>query len=351
MTTKPDFYFAVPGDISRLTGGYAYARQLLAALREAGHVVTHLQLPSSFPFPDQQALAAAHAIFSALPDGAVVLVDGLAFGAMDVIAQRHAQRLQLIALCHHPLALETGLTRATANALQRSEQTALAAAVAVVVTSNMTRTILMQDFAVPAEKIVVAVPGTEPQRFAPCTGDPPVLVSVATLTRRKGHDVLISALASLSHLPWVARFVGGTEFDVEWTVHLRKLVADNGLGERIHFVGGVADPSSEYAHADIFVLPSLYEGYGMVFAEALAFGLPIVGTSAGAVPEVVPTSAGILVPPSDIDALAAALRKVLTDPLCKTRLQHGAQQAAAQLPRWHDTARVITELVKRVNKQ
>ncbi len=313
--------------------------------------VVHLTLPGSFPTPHDSALAETDVILSALPDGSTVLVDGLAFGVMDELASRHATRLKLVALCHHPLALETGLTPAAAQILQQSEQAALAAAVAVVVTSNVTQKILIDDFNVVRAKISVAIPGTEPQKFAVCKGDPPVLLSVATLTQRKAHNVLIAALASLSHLPWVARFVGGLEFDPAWVARLQQQVVDNSLTDRIHFLGAIADPRDEYQHADIFVLPSLYEGYGMVFAEALAFGLPIIGARAGAVPEVVPPDAGILVAPGDVEALANALRQMLTQPVFRASMQEGAQRAAAQLPRWSDTARVVADLIKRVNTQ
>ena len=348
MTIKADLYFAVPGDINRLTGGYAYARQLLAGLQTAGLAVCLLKLDASFPAPDQHALAAAETLFAALPEGAVVLVDGLAFGAMPDIALRHQTRLKFIALCHHPLALETGLTPAQSRLLQQSEQAALAAARAVVVTSKMTGQILIQQFAVPAAKITVALPGTEPQVFAECMGAVPVLLTVATLTQRKAHDVLIAALHNLAHLPWTARFVGGMEFDVAWVNKLQALVAKNGLAERIHFVGAIKDPREEYRYADIFVLPSLYEGYGMVFAEALAFGLPVIGTTAGAVPEVVPADAGLLVPPSDVAALTEALHELLTQPDLRARLQQGARTAAKRLPRWHDTARIVAELINKV---
>jgi glycosyltransferase involved in cell wall biosynthesis len=351
MTVKTDLYFAIPGNINSLTGGYAYARRLLSALQERGFIVTHVPLPASFPYPDTNDVTSTDAIFSALPDDACVLIDGLAFGAIDGIAQHHAKRLRLIALCHHPLALETGLSRETAQAFHRSEQTSLAAAVAVVVTSSTTAKILVQDFAVLSEKLVVAVPGTDPQTFANCAGNPPVVLTVATLTRRKAHDVLIAALAKLKQLPWVARFAGGMEFDPEWIRQLRHQVESSGLADRIQFIGAVTDPGIEYHRADLFVLPSLYEGYGMVFAEALAFGLPIVGTHAGAVPEVVPPTAGILVAPSDVEELTDALHKLLAEPACRATLQQGARIAAAHLPRWDDTARVIVELVRRLNRQ
>jgi hypothetical protein len=351
MTVTPDLYFAIPGNIESLTGGYAYARCLLAALHVRNYAVEHVVLPASFPAPSTNDLAVTDAILAALPDGACVLVDGLAFGAMDGLAQRHAKRLTLIALCHHPLALETGLASAEAQALHDSEQAALAAATAVVVTSNTTGTLLVNDFAVSPAKLVVALPGTEPQTLAACSGNPPVLLTVATLTRRKAHDVLIAALATLAHLPWTARFAGGMEFDPEWARQLQQQVENCGLMNRIQFIGAVTDPRVEYRNADLFVLPSLYEGYGMVFAEALAFGLPIVGTHAGAVPEVVPSSAGILVAPADVQGLADALHQVLAEPARRTLLQQGARIAAAHLPRWDDTARVIIELARRVNKQ
>lgn len=349
MTLTPDLYFAIPGDIENLTGGYAYARRLLAALRASNFAVTLLPLPGSYPVPDGNDLAAADSMFSSLPDGACVMVDGLAFGVMDSIALRHAQRLKLIALCHHPLALETGLGSAEAQALQRSEQAALAAAAAVVVTSSTTGRILMQDFGVPAAKLTIAVPGTEPQDFAGCAGDPPVLLTVATLTRRKAHDVLIAALADLKHMPWTARFAGGSEFDPEWAQQLRRQAVAAGLADRVEFIGAVSDPVPEYRNADIFVLPSLYEGYGMAFAEALAFGLPIVGTHAGAVPEVVPASAGILVAPSDVQQLREALHKILADTACRTALQQGAREAASKLQRWDGTARIVSQLARRLN--
>jgi len=346
MTARPDLYFAIPGNIEHLTGGYTYARRLLAALRDRNFRVEHLSLPASFPTPDARDLDAANALLATLPDGACVLIDGLAFGVMEGVVAQQAKRLKLIALCHHPLALETGLSQEAAQALHRSEQVALSAAAAVVVTSNTTGRILQQDFAVPAAKLVIAVPGTDPQIFAECTGNPPVLLTVATLTRRKAHDVLIAALTHLRHLPWSARFAGGMEFDAAWTSRLQQQVEASGLAGRIEFIGAVANPENEYRGADIFVLPSLYEGYGMVFAEALAFGLPIVGARAGAVPEVVPADAGILVEPSDIRSLTEALHRLLAEPAYRAELQQGARTAAAELPRWEDTARVISDLAR-----
>lgn len=344
----PDLTFAIPGNLQTLTGGYGYDRRLIAGLQALGLSVAHMRLSGTFPAPDAAALMDAESRFAALPDGAIVVADGLAFGVMDKIAERHGTRLQIIALCHHPLALEAGLSAEQAQRLQVSEQRALQAARAVLVTSRPTAKLLTQQFSISESKITVALPGTDRQRFAACAGHPPVLLTVATLTPRKAHDVLIEALAQISELPWSARFVGGMEFDPAWAAALREKVNVHGLEQRILFLGSMAELSPEYDGADLFVLPSLFEGYGMAFAEAMAHGLPVIAARAGAVPDVVPESAGILVPPGDTQALAEALRRLLTEPALRQSLQLGAQEAAARLPTWTDTARIVATLINRI---
>jgi glycosyltransferase involved in cell wall biosynthesis len=342
-------YFAIPGDINTLTGGYGYDRRLIIELQSLGLTIIHLPLSDKFPSPDAQVIAVTETQFAQLPDGASVIVDGLAFGVMETIAEQHSKRLKIIALCHHPLMLESGLTAEQVEKLHVSEQRALNAATAVIVTSPMTGKILTEQFSINTTKITVAPPGTDRQEFARCTGHPPVLLTVATLTRRKAHDVLIDALAQIKHLPWTARFLGGVHFDPDWVQLLKNKVAAYGLEERILFLGAVADSTSEYSAADIFVLTSLFEGYGMAFAEALSFGLPIVAARAGAVPNVVTEAAGILIPPGDSFALAQTLQRLLSEPALRHTLQAGAQAAAHQLPDWQGTARIVANLINDIN--
>ena len=344
-------YFAIPGDLNARTGGYAYDRRLLIELRTLGLQVEHLALDASFPFPDAKALQHVEQVFAALPDHALVLVDGLAFGAMAPCASRHANRLRLIALCHHPLTLESGLDAAQQQTFLESEQAALQCSRAVIVTSTNTARTLTELFSVPKSKISVALPGTDSADFAPCIGDPPVLLCVATLTRRKAHDVLIDALANIAELPWQARFAGSEEFDPQWGSQLRQQITAAGLESRINLLGSVENLATEYLGADLFVLPSRYEGYGMVFAEALAHGLPIIAARAGAVAEVVPESAGRLVPVEDARALAESLRTLLRDRDLYAQLRLGAQAAAHQLSTWQDTANVVLACLENITQE
>jgi len=348
---KLPIHFAIPGNIDSLTGGYGYDRRLLAELTARGMPVAIMPLSSGFPAPSDAALADAEMRFAALPDDSLVLADGLAWGVMDEIAHKHGERLRIIALCHHPLALESGLALDAAARLHRREQRALEAARAVVVTSAMTASILSDQFSIPRSRITIALPGTDRQAFAPCSGNPPLLLTVATITRRKAHDVLVAALARLTTLEWTARFVGGMQFDPAWAEQIRDKVIEAGLAERIVFTGSVTNTQPEYARADLFVLPSHFEGYGMVFAEALACGLPIVAARAGAVPDVVPEAAGVLVPPGDVDALAAALGSLLARPQERKRLQSGARLAGANLPTWADTATSVANLIHQLDQE
>jgi glycosyltransferase involved in cell wall biosynthesis len=334
---------AVPGDLATRTGGYIYDRRAFEALAARGWDVTHVPLPPSFPFPDTADLAAADLALARLPDGATAVVDGLAFGAPPDLAARHAGRLDLVALVHHPLCLETGLDPATADRLRASERAALASARRVIVTSPLTAATLAADFAVPEARIAVALPGVDPAPPAAGGNARPVLLCVGTVTPRKGHVLLIEALAPLRDLAWELLCVGSLERDPAAAHALRGGVATHDLADRVTLAGELegAALDAAFAGADLAVSASHYEGYGMALAEALARGLPVVATAGGAAAQTVPPGAGLLVPPGDAPALTHALRRALAEPGLRPRLREGALRARERLPRWSDTAAAI----------
>lgn len=329
--------FLLPGDIDTLTGGYLYDRHIVAGLRDAGWQVALHALDASFPWPSAAALAHADAVLSALPDGELVVCDGLAFGALPALAERHAGRLTWVALVHHPLALEHGLPPAQQQALHDSERRALAVAHTVIVTSDSTARALAA-LQVPASRITVVLPGTDPAPLADPGDDASglQLLCVATLTPRKGHTVLIEALAALQDRRWTLHCAGSLARDPVTTQAVAQAVAKHGLGEQVLLHGELGEPAlaALYARAHVAVLPSFHEGYGMSLAEALAHGLPVVSTTAGAIPDTVPPSAGALVPPGDVPALRAALARVMDDPAWRQSLAHGARAARTHLPTW-----------------
>jgi glycosyltransferase involved in cell wall biosynthesis len=332
-------YFLLPGDWNTPTGGYTYDRRLALALRDMGWIVAPLVLEGAWPWPDGADLEAAAARIAALPDGAVVVADGLAFGSLASAVRPHADRLQWVALVHHPLHLETGLDAADSARLRAGEAQTLQFARQVVVTSHST----VRDVAalgVPPARIAVVEPGTDPvlsQAKSDVQG-PVQLLCVATLTPRKGHAVLLQALAGLMHLPWLLHLVGSTERDPGTAARLRAMAKV--LGDRVVWHGEIPGTAlhAHYAAADVFVLPSMYEGYGMVVAEAIAHGLPVLTTDGGALAHTLPPAAGLQVPAGDVQALQAALERVLTDAGLRERLADGARAAAAMLPTWPQQA-------------
>lgn len=332
-------HFVIPGDPATPTGGYIYDRRIVAALPAAGWQVTLHRLGDGFPLPSPAELDEAASVLAAIPDGAVTVVDGLAFGAIPDLARRESARLRLVALVHHPLALETGLPPETAARLYDSERAALAEAVQIIATSATTARDLAR-YGVPASRIGVVIPGTDPGPVsAGSGGGPPHLLCVATLTPRKGHDVLFEALARLADRPWRLTCAGSEERDPACAEALRRQIAALGLGQRVTLTGALDIPAvaALYHQADLFVLSSRHEGYGMVLAEALARGLPVVATAAGAIPETVPAGAGLLVPPDDPAALAATLGRLLDEPGRLAALAAGARRLRGTLPDW-DTA-------------
>jgi glycosyltransferase involved in cell wall biosynthesis len=334
--------FAYPGDLALKTGGYGYDRRVIAGLKELGWDVTLLALGDGFPSPLPAVLEEAEIHLSTLPNDTLVLVDGLAFGVLDGWASRHASRLRIAALVHHPLALETGLTEEERTRFIESERRALSFATTVFVTSPMTGRELLENYQVAPAKLAVAIPGTDSRGPAPRRGDPPVILSAGTLTRRKGHDVLTRALKQVESLPWTARIIGSHRFDPATVLELKALVRSLGLTHRIELAGEVEDSRAEMLKADIFALASRYEGYGMVFAEALSHGLPIIACATGAVPQVVPDEAGLLVPVDNVQAFADALRRLLTEPQTRHAKAEGSARAGAKLPTWDDTAAILS---------
>ena len=331
--------FAIPGAIETRTGGYAYDRRLIAGLRARGVAVHHLAWPASFPAPAVADLAAAAHSLSEQPDSRVVIVDGLAYGAMPEIAAAEGRRLRLVALVHHPLALETGAPAS----LAASEREALRHAAGVIATSEPTAETLRRDYDVAAERLVVAPPGTDPAPPAARRGCH--ILSLGSVTPRKGHNTLVAALSRITNLPWRCTIAGSLERSPATAAALRAQIAAAGLSERITLAGEVEDAGALLADADLFVLASRHEGFGMAYAEALMRGLPVIGTTAGAIPSVVPGAAGALVPPDDPAALAIAMARLLTDPAARDRASAAALQAAARLPRWADTVAAVLALL------
>jgi glycosyltransferase involved in cell wall biosynthesis len=332
--------FVVPGPLNQRTGGYIYDSQLVSGLKRRGHRVAVRQTN----------LRDAARLFASLPDDTLVIIDGLAGGVLPAEIEREARRLRFIALVHHPLAHETGVSPADARRLRDSERRTLTCARHVVVTSPETARLLTREYAVGRRRITCIEPGTDRWPVAHGSGGR-ALLCVATLTPRKGHVTLIQALARLRDLDWHLTCVGSVDRDRKTAARVRSEIRKAGLQSRVSLVGETSSRKRlgrHYAEADVFVLATEYEGYGMAIAEALASGLPIVSTPTGAIPSLVGRHAGMLVRAGSARALATAIRRMLTEPQLRAEFRAGALKRRTQMQTWPQAVRQMSAVIRMV---
>ncbi len=351
--------FVYPGDLNSPTGGYAYDRRIIAGLESLGWEIELIGLGEGYPFPNPTQVELAKEQLQGLTPRVPMVIDGLALGALPEIAAYIAEDHPLIALIHHPLAFEFGISEEQATLLKQSETEALRHASKVIANSPATARDLNRHYGVPMEHIDVVLPGTdryvhqrEQSQIANRNRDAVRLLSVGSIIPRKGFPDLIAALAPLINLPWTLSIAGDTTRNAGAFEQLIGDIRRFGFEERVQVLGAVSNTELEnlYAQADIFVLASLFEGYGMVYAEAMAHSLPIIATKGGAIPDTVPSEAGLLVRPGDIPALTAALKKVIEDAPYRASLSSGALRAAAQQPTWDQAAQQFAVSLSRLTQ-
>lgn len=344
--------FAVPGDLDTPTGGYAYDKRIIAELRTLGWEASVIDLGNSFPRPDAQSRKVANEMLASVDPAIPLVIDGLAYGVLPEAGVALGKSHQLIALVHHPLAFENGLPADDVKRLHDSEREALRHVRHVIVTSPATARLLASDYDIAMDRISVARPGNDPVPPSRGSGDEAVhLLAVGSIVPRKGYDILVAALVELKDLPWRLSIVGDPTRDPDFSKALDQDIDRFGLRSRIDRLGAVSQQTlaEHYDRADLFVLPSRFEGYGMAFADAIAFGVPVIAARAGAVPETVPARASILVPPDDVASLASTLRPLIENPAEREKLRAQARAAAQALPTWRESADIVARAIGMAN--
>ena len=348
-----EVHVVVPAGIdepARASGGNVYDQHLVAGLHDLGwHVRVHA-VDGTWPHPDSAARHAFARVLARLPDRSLVVVDGLVASALPAELVPESRRLGLVVLVH----LALGDAPGTDAAVRRQEHEVLRAAAAVVTSSRWTRDRLVARGLAPG-RLHVAEPGVDPADVAPGTDGGGELLGVAALLPHKGHEVLVDALARVADLPWRCTLAGRLDADPEHARRVAERAGRAGVDARLHWAGPLSrdELAKAYAAADLVVVPSHVETYGMVVTEALARGLPVVGSCVGGLPESLGRTAagalpGVLVPPGDAAALAEALRCWLTDPAFRRRLRSAAIGRRSGLTGWPETALVVSTVLEQV---
>ncbi|QBI56556.1 glycosyltransferase family 4 protein [Streptomonospora litoralis] len=344
----PAVHVVLPGGIDEAgspSGGNVYDRRMCRSLTEAGRPVAEIAVAGEWPSPGPAARADLDAQLARLPYGTLVLADGLVCCGVPEIVVPHARRLRLAVLVHLPLAAETGLSPPDAADLDAREGATLRAAAAVVATSPGAARRLVERHGLDPARTGTVEPGVDPAPLASGTDGAARLLCVASLTPRKGHDVLVDALAGLADRDWTCVCAGPSARSPDHVAAIRGSIASRGMADRVQLAGPLrgAALAAAYAAADLFVLPSRDETYGMAVAEALARGIPVMASDAGALPQTVGTLPdgavpGVVVPADDASALAAALRDWFDDPALRERLRGAARRRRRELRPWSAAA-------------
>ncbi|MFF2848722.1 glycosyltransferase family 4 protein [Streptomyces sp. NPDC058001] len=353
-------HFVLPGRVDDPTapsGGNTYDRRVGLDLSGFGWHVHDHAVPGTWPRPAPAARRELARTLAALADGSVVLLDGLvACGVPDIVVPE-AARLRLAVLVHLPLADEMGLAPARAADLDARERTTLRAVSATVATSGWAARRLVEHHGLAPARVHVAAPGTDIAPLAPGTDGISRLLCVASVTPRKGQHRLVEALASVADLPWSCVCVGGLDHDPGYVAGLRTLIAAHGLGDRVRLAGPQNGPAlgASYAAADLMVLSSSAETYGMAVTEALARGIPVLATDVGGLPEAVGRAPdggvpGMLLPPGDPTALARALRRWFGEHETRRRLKQAARGRRTALDGWATTALSLSGVLEQLRR-
>jgi glycosyltransferase involved in cell wall biosynthesis len=332
-------------DPRRPTGGNIYDRRVCDGLRARGWTV-HENPVGRWPSGDLAAHDRLAGVMAGVPDGGTVLVDGLVGSAAPSQVAAAARRLRVVLLVHLPLGVRGD------DAARAAERAALRCAAALVVPSRWTRSWLLDRYGLSDASVHVAVPGVAAAPLATGTAGGGRLLCVAAVTPLKGHDLLVAALASVADLPWRCTCVGSLDVDPGFARAVQDQAGAAGLADRVAFPGPRADDDlgRTYADADLLVLGSRIESWGIVAAEALARGLPVLGPDVGGLPEALGAATdrrvpGLLVPPEDAAALGVGLRRWLTDVPVRQAWRTAARERRAGLPTWEDTVQRVASVL------
>jgi glycosyltransferase involved in cell wall biosynthesis len=328
-------------DPARPSGGNVYDVRVCAGLAARGWTVLEAEVPGGWPHADESGRRRLGSTLATVPEGDLVLIDGLVGSTTPETVAAQADRLRIGILVHMPL----GHAMASSADAAEREQRVLAEAAVVVVTSEWTKTWLAKAYGLEPGRVHVAIPGVDPAPLSVETRSGNRLLAVGPVSYGKGHDTLTAALSQLGDLDWRLDMVGSLEVDPGTAERVRQWAGE--AGGKVRLAGALTDAGlrAAYAATDLLVHPSRSETYGMVVTEALARGLPVLASDVGGTREAVGVgrfgTPGLLVAPGDEEALAAALRAWLTDAELRRRLRAAAAARRPELPSWRGTVDAV----------
>ena len=342
------------GSLDTVSGGYLYDRQLVNYLRRQGDTVEVISLPAGGYARSLAGNFAADLPARLAGDYDVLLQDELCHPSLAWANGRFARRAPVVAIVHHLRCSEA--RPGWQNALYRRVERRYLRSVDGFVYNSQTTQRAVESL-IGLRPHVLAYPGGD--RFAhPATPaaeplDGPLrLLFVGNLIPRKGLHVLLAALAGV-RADWRLSVVGRAA-NPAYAWRMAALAARPPLAGRVTWRGALSDAALavEMAAAQVMVVPSDYEGFGIVYLEGMAFGLPAIATTGGAAAEIVTDGVdGFLVPPGDAATLAERVAALAGDRARLTQMSAAAHAHFARQPAWDDSCAAIRAFLIDITKE
>ncbi len=338
------------GSIHTLSGGFIYDRKLVEHLQNQGDEITILSMPwekySRLLLQNWQK-EWRDRIADLKVD--ILLQDELNHPSLFWLNQKIRQQIDfpIISIVHHLRSSEKHPPLALAF-YRQIEKKYLHTVDGFIFNSQTTRKTVEDLSGKPVSGIVAHPAGDlygigmdREEVISRCQNEGPLkILFVGNLIPRKGLHTLLLALENLSELNWTLEIVGRQDVDPDYVAELKKQVMRGGLDSRVTWLDRLEDEQMKlvFRRSQVLVMPSSYEGFGIVYLEGMAFGLPAIASLAGAAHEIItPGKNGVLVPPEDVGAMETVLRKLCKDRNYLETLSLGAWQRFAEFPSWEES--------------
>lgn len=342
-------HFLTMGDMQSLTGGYLYNMHMMEGLEQMGYSVN--VFGTDWPWDDKSELAKICRFhFEKLTVGSCILIDSLVLVKIRSSVQEFSSRLIFVGLIHLPATYT--FTSGKFGKLAEEEMMVLHQMKQLIVTGQFTYNLLWKA-GLNRANLWIVEPGTGP--FPQKTHYKPVpseLLCIANYSAIKAQDTLIRSLYSLTDRDWTLHLYGDKDRDKEYSAGIISFIKQLNLETRVimHGIAMRDEITAIFLNADLFVMPSLFESYGMALTESLAHGVPVLSTRAGNIPCTVPGGMGILVEPGNEKELTDALLSLMDEPAKYASLCSAASKYHLDARSWDlaviEFERIIRETVK-----
>jgi glycosyltransferase involved in cell wall biosynthesis len=340
-------YFLSGGDINSLTGGHLYNMHIINGLKNKNYSVS-LQAAGG-KWDNKEGIDKMCRLYlQKIPWGSCIIIDSLILASLTNLVRKSMDRFKFLGLIHLPVSydIKTGIH----GKLSEDELGALNHMHRLVVTGGFTFDLLC-NAGIDPRKITIIQPGTDQfPRKAQYARVPSNLLCIANYSALKAQDVLIRALSRLKTRNWTLHLYGDTDRDPEYTSFLRSLILYLGLESRIivHRIVERQNISKVFLEADLFILPSLFESYGMVLSESLAHGIPVISTLAGNIRNTVPEGMGILIEPGNEAELADSISSLFDSPEKYSALCTASSSYYKQSRSWEQAVSEFESVIRKI---